>query len=174
MKKQSQTTSVRWETWWAVVYFTGRSFSAVAIWRLNKCTNSEHCKKSISHEHKREHKREHPTNQQWALQNNRENTRTLERTQLIENKQEHKVSYRCSLPSPLQKGSKDYKILHRSSARFFDFGKKFLRNLRNFLPKSKKTLKLKTSMQSFVILGSLRQWRWQWASIGHFVFLFWT
>ena len=42
----------------------------------------------------------------------------------------------------------------------------------NFLPKSKKTLKLKTSMQSFVILGSLLQWRWQWASIGHFVFLF--
>ena len=27
-------------------------------------------------------------------------------------------------------------------------------------------------MQSFVILGSLLQWRWQWASIGHFVFLF--
>ena len=45
-------------------------------------------------------------------------------------------------------------------------------NESNFLPKSKKTLKLKTSMQSFVILGSLLQWRWQWASIGHFVFLF--
>ena len=28
-------------------------------------------------------------------------------------KQEHKVSYRCSLPSPLQKRSKDYKGLHR-------------------------------------------------------------
>ena len=42
----------------------------------------------------------------------------------------------------------------------------------NFLPKSKKTPKLKTSIQSFVILGSLLQWRWQWASIGHFVFLF--
>ena len=27
-------------------------------------------------------------------------------------------------------------------------------------------------MQSFLILGSLLQWRWQWASIGHFVFLF--
>ena len=27
-------------------------------------------------------------------------------------KQEHKVSYRCSLPSPLQKRSKDYKELH--------------------------------------------------------------
>ena len=33
-------------------------------------------------------------------------------------KQEHKVSYRCSLPSPLQKRSKDYKGLHRSSASF--------------------------------------------------------
>ena len=28
------------------------------------------------------------------------------------------------------------------------------------------------SMQSFVILRSILQWRWQWASIGHFVFLF--
>ena len=28
------------------------------------------------------------------------------------------MSYRCSLPSPLQKRSKDYKGLHRSSARF--------------------------------------------------------
>ena len=33
-------------------------------------------------------------------------------------KQEHKVSYRCSLPSPLQKRSKDYKGLHRTSASF--------------------------------------------------------
>ncbi len=41
----------------------------------------------------------------------------------------------------------------------------------NFLQKSRKTPKLKTLMQSFVILGSLLQWRWQWASIGHFVFL---
>ena len=43
-----------------------------------------------------------------------------------------------------------------------------------FLPKSKKTQKRKTcrsSMQSFVILGSLLQWRWLRASIGHFVFL---
>ena len=42
------------------------------------------------------------------------------------------------------------------------------------LPKSKKTQKRKTcrsSMQSFVILGSLLQWRWLRASIGHFVFL---
>ena len=31
-------------------------------------------------------------------------------------KQEHKVSYRCSLPSPLQKRSKDYEDLHLSSA----------------------------------------------------------
>jgi len=28
-------------------------------------------------------------------------------------KQEHKVSYRCSLPSPLQKGSKDWEVLIR-------------------------------------------------------------
>ena len=28
------------------------------------------------------------------------------------------------------------------------------------------------SMQTFVILRSFLQWRWQWASIGHFVFLF--
>ena len=33
-------------------------------------------------------------------------------------KQEHKVSYRCSLPPPLQKRSKDYKILHGTSASF--------------------------------------------------------
>ena len=31
---------------------------------------------------------------------------------LVTDKQEHKVSYRCSLPSPLQKRSKDYKGLH--------------------------------------------------------------
>ena len=31
----------------------------------------------------------------------------------VRQKQEHKVSYRCSLPSPLQKRSKDYKGLHR-------------------------------------------------------------
>ena len=57
---------------------------------------------------------------------------------------------------------------------FIDFGKKFLRELRNFLIKSKKTQKLKTcrTSQSFVILGSFLQWQWQWASIGHFVFLF--
>ena len=140
-------------------------------------------------------------------------------------KQEHKVSYRCSLPSPLQKRSKNYKELywrfvllsflwlwqkvwfvlvsagvnlggvlaqvwepgyfeHGGHARArgeyeFMWGTKpkeihFSSNQcnSNFLPKSKKTLKLKTSMQSFVILGSLLQWRWQWASIGHFVFLF--
>ena len=43
------------------------------------------------------------------------------------------------------------------------------------LVKSKKTRKLKiwrTSMQSFVILGSPLQWWWQRASIRHFVFLF--
>ena len=28
------------------------------------------------------------------------------------------------------------------------------------------------SLQSLVILGSFLRWRWQWASIGHFVFLF--
>ena len=85
--------------------------------------------------------------------------------------QEHKVSYRCSLPSPLQKGSKDYKILHRSSARFFDFGKKFLRNLRNFLPSVQENSEAQ-NFQNLPILGSLLQWWWQWASIGHFVFLF--
>ena len=31
-------------------------------------------------------------------------------------KQEHKVSYRCSLPSPLQKRSKDYKGLGCSAS----------------------------------------------------------
>ena len=87
------------------------------------------------------------------------------------NEQEHKVSYRCSLPSPLQKGSKDYKILHRSSARFFDFGKKFLRNLRNFLPSVQENSEAQ-NFQNLPILGSLLQWWWQWASIGHFVFLF--
>ena len=59
---------------------------------------------------------------------------------------------------------------------FIDFGKKFLRELRNFLIKSKKTQKLKTcrTSQSFVILESFLQWQWQWASIGHFVFLLFT
>ena len=68
--------------------------------------------------------------------------------------------------------TKDWEVLQVLSS---EFGKKFLRKLKSFLPKSKKTQKLKTyrtSMQSFVILGSLLQWRWQWASIGHFVFLF--
>ena len=32
----------------------------------------------------------------------------------LDPKQEHKVSFRCSLPSPLQKRSKDYKGLHWS------------------------------------------------------------
>ena len=41
----------------------------------------------------------------------------------------------------------------------------------NFLPKSKKTQKNKSSIQFFVILGSLLQWRWQWASIGHSVYV---
>ena len=43
------------------------------------------------------------------------------------------------------------------------------------LTKVKKTQKLKTCRtptQSFVILESLLRWRWQWASIGHYVFLF--
>ena len=31
----------------------------------------------------------------------------------MKTKQEHKVSYRCSLPSPLQKGSKDWEVLIR-------------------------------------------------------------
>ena len=39
-------------------------------------------------------------------------------------KQEHKVSYRCSLPSPLQKRSKDC-IEVLSFGVFFDFCKKF-------------------------------------------------
>ena len=137
------------------------------------------------------------------------------------------MSYRCSLPSPLQKRSKNYKELywrfvllsflwlwqkvwfvlvsagvnlggvlaqvwepgyfeHGGHARArgeyeFMWGTKpkeihFSSNQcnSNFLTKSKKTPKLKTSMQSFVILGSLLQWRWQWASIGHFVFLFFS
>ena len=70
------------------------------------------------------------------------------------------------------RNTKDWEVLQVLSS---EFGKKFLRKLKSFLPKSKKTEKLKTyrtSMQSFVILGSLLQWRWQWASIGHFVFLF--
>ena len=35
-------------------------------------------------------------------------------------KQEHKVSYRCSLPLPLQKRSKDYKGLHKRVFASFD------------------------------------------------------
>jgi len=50
--------------------------------------------------------------------------------------QEHKVSYRCSLPSPLQKGSKDYKILHRRERERFisshDIGCIFSYKLRYF------------------------------------------
>ena len=81
---------------------------------------------------------------------------SMSRSEILR-KQEHKVSYRCSLPSPLQKGSKDYKILHRSSARFFDFGKKFLRNLRNFLPSVQENSEAQ-NFQNLPILGSLLQW----------------
>ena len=35
-------------------------------------------------------------------------------------------------------------------------------------------VKENSESQNFVILGSLLQWRWQWASLGHFVFLFLT
>ena len=50
--------------------------------------------------------------------------------QISEIKQEHKLSYRCSLPSPLQKRSKDYKGLQKvmqvlTFCVFFGFGKKF-------------------------------------------------
>ena len=74
-------------------------------------------------------------------------------------KQEHKVSYRCSLPSPLQMRSKDYNGLHRSSANFELLTQKFwvvfdFCMLRNFLPKFRKTQRLKTcrTTQCFVIL----------------------
>ena len=98
----------------------------------------------------------------FLLQNNTfgKRLRCLTKVSYLKLKQEHKVSYRCSLPSPLQKGSKDYKILHRSSARFFDFGKKFLRNLRNFLPSVQENSEAQ-NFQNLLILGSLLQWRWQ-------------
>ena len=41
---------------------------------------------------------------------------SISRSEILKGeKQEHKVSYRCSLPSPLQKRSKDYKGLGGSS-----------------------------------------------------------
>ena len=132
-------------------------------------------------------------------------SKSISRSEILR-KQEHKVSFRCALPSPLQKRSKNCKELYQSFEHlsFFYFCKKvgvvlvwagvnfggdlvifsmeattepeenigscgalsprsFSSNQysSNFLPKSKKTPKLKTSMQSFVILGSLLQWRWQ-------------
>ena len=97
-------------------------------------------------------------------------------------KQEHKVSYRHR---HCRRDPNDYKaycieVLQVLASEFSStLGRSFrnfLRKLRKFLPKSKKTLKLKTCriFQAFVILGSLLQWRWQWASIGHFVFLLFT
>ena len=118
------------------------------------------------------------------------------------------MSYRCSLPSPLQKRSKDYKGLHwrqnpeELSAPYEPIliedlrrppwpKKDDLKPEREYHEvrwepeeifeehgfmwdsKPKKVLRwVLVPMQSFVILGSLLQWRWQWASIGHFVFLF--
>ena len=39
---------------------------------------------------------------------------SISRSEILRRKkQEHKVSYRCSLPSPLQKGSKDWEVLIR-------------------------------------------------------------
>ena len=53
---------------------------------------------------------------------------------------------------------------------FIDFGKKFRRELRNVLIKTKKTQKLKTcrTSQSFVILESFLQCRWQGCDRRHY------
>ena len=81
------------------------------------------------------------------------------------------MSYRCSLPSPLQKRSKDWEVLKILSFWIFlDWRQEVSQISEKLLSKVKKSCR--TSMQYFVILGSLLQWRWQWASIGHFVFLF--
>ena len=111
-------------------------------------------------------------------------------------KKEKQVSYRCSLPSPLQKRSSQWFLklfgmftlnspvilgveARREPEEIFKESEFMLgtkpKEVLLVLPKSKKTRKLKiwrTSMQSFVILGSPLQWWWQRASIRHFVFLF--
>ena len=57
---------------------------------------------------------------------------------------------------------------------FLDFGKEFPSFLKISCQNQRKHRRsnLQNILQSFVILGSLLQWRWQWASIGQFVFLF--
>ena len=64
---------------------------------------------------------------------------------LILDKQEHKVSYRCSLPSPLQKRSKDYKGLG-GSASFELLG--FLRLWQEVSQKSEKLLQSQRKLRS--------------------------
>ena len=82
-------------------------------------------------------------------------------------KQEHKVSYRCSLPSPLQKRSKDYKGLGGSASfellSFLRLWQEISQKAEKLLAKVEQTQKLKIckTSQSFLILGSLLQWRWQ-------------
>ena len=123
------------------------------------------------------------------------------------------MSYRCSLPSPLQKRSKDFKGLQGMDRCQNPAGQQgtFLRmnpwDLLRLPPgllvlsarascsdlissyfgapmgasdhqSSYVTLKPRRSSAGFwhqcnpLILGSPLQWRWQWASIGHFVFFF--
>ena len=91
---------------------------------------------------------------------------------LTPTKQEHKVSYRCSLPSPLQKRSKDYKGLHWSSVSFELLSFLWLWQNPAEEPHMNQFFEDLLRIPPFVVLGSLLQWRWQWASIGHFVFLF--
>ena len=81
------------------------------------------------------------------------------------------------MPSPLQKRSKEYKGLGGSASFEFWVWQEVSQKAKKLLAKVKENSEAqnyRTSMQSFVILGSLLQWRWQWASIGHFVFLFYT
>ena len=63
-------------------------------------------------------------------------------------KQEHKVSSRCSLPLPLQKRSKVYKKLHRSSASFFWLWKEVSQKSETSCLQSNKIQKLKTFRSS--------------------------
>ena len=134
---------------------------------------------------------------------------SISRSEILR-KQEHKVSYICSLPSPLQKRSKDFKelqdwigaktqvaifvgdllrfppgllvILARASCSglrssyfsFWAWSPGGSLRLSKFMCDTKPKEVLCWNQCNPLILGSPLQWRWQWASIGHFVFLFST
>ena len=108
--------------------------------------------------------------------------RTRTSKTMFPSEQEHKVSFRCSLPSPLQKRSKDYKGLHWCQNPYEPmFFEDLLRLPAGLHAQNNRTIQCehfqpfqKPLREKFLVLGSLLHWRWQWASKGHFVFLFFS